>query len=196
MSSIKETAEKIFKTEKGIKNFWIMSTLTFGLTLDTLSDYLGISAEEVWSEYIDKSNFASSVSRKFHYIYVTQIEARANFEDFFRRLCEAARSKDVELYRKVLSEITDSAAISLMHERKSGAKLSDEQILTMLHYQLKYAISNTRLAEMFNINRNVYASRVKRIFVLYPQYESQYHNLTSDYLQNAYQFTRQKRGKK
>lgn len=196
MSLVKEKVESMFKKETNIRNFWLMSVLTFGLTLDSLESLLGMDCDSILNEYFKDSTSRNRVLSKWHNIYVSQNEAVAKFNAFLSRLYRAKQEGDVEEYRKTLREITDADALNLMNTRQSGDRISDEQVHIMLRYQLKYAISNGRVSEIFNINRGMYAQRVKRLFVLYPEYEFPYNELRDSFKESGYKYVRQKRGKK
>lgn len=63
-------------------------------------------------------------------------------------------------------------------------KLSDEQILAILKYQIKYMLETKSIAGIFNIDRGTYSSRVRNLGQEYADLISDFDYL-SDFYHNA-----------
>ena len=179
----KEMLEKMFPTRKKRMNFMANCALTFGIRLDLLSEIMGENKEELYKEYIYKSIYSTSLNFLFNHGFSSQEEAIKNFGDFFTRLNDAYLNKDTELIHEVLQEISDKKALDFKSKHGPNGKINDDEILTVLNYQLKYGLPTTIVSEFFNINRNTYYKRVVALEDNYPKLVSGYYYL-SDYYQN------------
>ena len=79
-----------------------------------------------------------------------QQEAVMEFESFFERLKVASLTKDKNKITIVLEEISDKEAKKIAKRDLSKLQiLTDEEILTILKYQIKYMLSVTQTADIF-----------------------------------------------
>lgn len=179
----KEMLERMFPTKEKRMNFMANCALTFGLKLEGLSEVMGEDKGKLYSEFY-KSVYSDCLIFLFNHGFVIQEEAMANFKDFFTRLTDAYLNKDTELIHEVLLEISDKKAMDFRAKHVSGGKISDEEILTILDYQLKYGLPTTVVTQHFKINRNNYYQRVVALEEKYPKQVSNYYYV-SDYYQNV-----------
>ena len=185
MSVIAEKLQEMFPTEKNRQNFIIMSILTFGLTKESIASLLGISIDELLTSYVYPSNYSLSVNKRWHHISNSQNDAIMKFSTLVGSLYQAYLSKDRDAFKEGLSQITDKFAKNIIDARNPGDKISDEDILTILKYQIKYALSASRTALVFKIERKTYIRRVNKILELHPEYEEAYKSLATTNQQNA-----------
>lgn len=81
--------------------------------------------------------------------------------------------------------MSDKKAICIAKRSDSkGKKLADEQILTILKYQIKYMLETKSIARIFNIDRGTYSSRVRNLGPEYANLISDFDYL-SDFYHNA-----------
>lgn len=179
MSIMAEKLNKMFPTTKNKNNFIVMSILTFGITKESMATFLNINVEELLTTYIYPSSFCESVERRWHHISNSQEEALTNFSDLILALYQAFINRDVKAFKERISKITDKAAKNLIDNRKNGDKISDSDILTILKYQIKYALSAGKTASLFRIDRTNYLKRVSKILETYPEYEEAYKTLAT-----------------
>lgn len=177
MSIMDEKLNKMFPTFKNKNNFIVMSILTFGITKESMADLLGINTGELLTTYIYPSSFCKSVERRWHHISNTQDETVTNFSNLIVALYQAFLNRDVESFKEEISEITDKFAKNIIDNRKPGDKISDADILIILKYQIKYALSSGKTAKLFKIERKTYLKRVGKILEMYPEYEEAYKSL-------------------
>ena len=184
MTTVMNNITKIFTSEKGRQNFIVMSMLTFGLTSDTMANLLGMPTDEFQKQYIWTSELNDSLYRRSQNIANTQEEAVVKFKNFFRRLCLAYLDRNKDLVKEILHEINDALASEVLKTRKSGRPLTDFECLTILKYQIKYALSITTVARIFSVNRVLYSQRIEEILEQYPEYRSAYEVLSDSHLNN------------
>lgn len=149
--------------------------LTFGLNLDAISMLTGFDKETLYNELINRgTKYYESVQRVFKNGMKRQDIAINDFLDFYNRLCQAYEAKDREAISIILHELSDKKAINLAKRPATIKTLTDEQILVILKYQIKYMLSVTQTADIFKLDRHRYAKRVRKL-------EDEYTNLVSDF---------------
>lgn len=185
MSVIAEKLQKMFPTAKNCNNFIIMSILTFGLTKESIDSLLGVSVDEVLTNYVYPSNFCESVERRWHHISNSQENAIALFLDLVGDLYQAYLNRDRDAFKEGVSQVTDKLAKNIIDNRKHGDRICDEDILTILKYQIKYALSASRIAVLFKLERKNYIKRINKILELHPEYQEAYESLAVANQQNA-----------
>ncbi|HIS12725.1 MAG TPA: hypothetical protein IAB40_06435 [Candidatus Onthocola stercoravium] len=181
MTTVMNNISKIFPSEKGRQNFIVMSMLTFGMLPETMANLLGMPVDEFNRKYVWNSEVNDSVYRRSQNVANTQEEAVAKFKNFFRRLCLAYINKDKDLVKKTIQEITDAEANEVIKTRKSGKPLTDQECLTILKYQIKYALSILTISHVFSVGRSHYSQRVEELLEQYPEYRSAYETLCDSY---------------
>lgn len=167
-------------------NFLAKCALTFSLDLDSLSEVTGLDKDKL---YTDLLNFyegnRSSLMYLFKHNFFNQDATKANFINYFRRLTAAYLNKDKKAISLILLEISDKEAIDAKEEIQinkakygNNVPFTEEQILAILKYQLKYGLSGYAISRIFVIDRTKYYSKVLELEDKYPQLLSQYHYLT------------------
>lgn len=159
--------------------FITQSILTFGLTLETTSLLLNADKEYLHSKLSDGNQFYRSLTRTFNHTLKDQEKAKEKFISYFNSLKEAHQSKDKDKIRELLRVINDKDASTLMKEKKKGEPLTDNDILIILKYQLKYMLTSVTISKMFDFDRRNYGERVKRL-------ESEHPELVAEYKELAY----------
>ena len=107
---------------------------------------------------------------------------------YYHSLLNAARNKDLEERKRLVALIGDSKAVELKKRRNPGDKFTEEDLETLIRYQLKYALTATDLAYIFEINRSTFQKNVKKFLEgreeLKKEYEylMDYNNLKRDNL--------------
>lgn len=180
----KEMLERMFPTREKRMNFMANCALTFGLRIDGLSEVMGEDKDKLYNDYVNKSVYGRPLEFLFNHGFVIQEEAMNNFVDFFTRLTNAYLNKDVELIHEVLLEISDKKALDFRAKHAKGGIISDEEILTIVEYQLKYGLPTNVVTQHFKISRSNYCQRVVALEDKYPKQVSNYYYV-SDYYQNV-----------
>ena len=125
------------------RKFIINCSLTFGLRLETLAEILGENKEKIYGELLYATDYMySSLLTLFELGMNVQEDAKKEFIEFFNELVEANKKKDKEKIIELLNVISDKDAMSVIKKRKNGViRLSEEDVLIILKYQLKYLLS-------------------------------------------------------
>lgn len=182
---------QMFPTKEKRNHFLSQCVLTYGLSLDSLCAILGLNKEKTFADLVTKSTkFAESVEKTFKFGMKRQDKASADFILFFTNLSEAYERKNKEEILNVLKKLSDKKAIFIVKRPDPKEKrLTDEQILTILKYQIKYMLQIETIAKIFNIDRGTYSSRVRNLGPEYANLISDFDYL-SDFYHNASLATR------
>lgn len=177
---------QMFPDENKRRRFIINCALTFGLRAETLAALLNTSVETIKSELLYNISYMhNSMQALFHIGMNNQEDAIKNFVDFFTNLIKAYEGKNKTEIANILNELSDKKAICIAKRSDSkGKKLADEQILTILKYQIKYMLETKSIARIFNIDRGTYSSRVRNLGPEYANLISDFDYL-SDFYHNA-----------
>ena len=173
------------------RKFIINCPLTFGLRLETLADILGENKEKIYGELLYATDYMySSLLTLFELGMNVQEDAKKEFIEFFNELVEANKKKDKEKIIELLNVISDKDAMSVIKKRKNGVnRLSEEDVLIILKYQLKYLLSTAKIEKIFQVHHSSYIPRVQSLREKYPVLVSQYEALTEinykNYLQKG-----------
>lgn len=173
------------------RKFIINCSLTFGLRLETLAEILGENKEKIYGELLYATDYMySSLLTLFELGMNVQEDAKKEFIEFFNELVEANKKKDKEKIIELLNVISDKDAMSVIKKRKNGViRLSEEDVLIILKYQLKYLLSTAKIETIFQVHHSSYIPRVQSLREKYPVLVSQYEALTEinykNYLQKG-----------
>lgn len=173
------------------RKFIINCSLTFGLRLETLAEILGENKEKIYGELLYATDYMhSSLLALFELGMNVQEDAKKEFIEFFNELVEANKKKDKEKIIELLNVISDKDAMSVIKKRKNGVnRLSEEDVLIILKYQLKYLLSTAKIETIFQVHHSSYIPRVQSLREKYPVLVSQYEALTEinykNYLQKG-----------
>lgn len=142
--------------------------------------------EKTFDDLVVKNiKYYESVEKVFKFGMKRQEDAIKNFVDFFTNLIKAYEGKNKTEIANILNELSDKKAICIAKRSDSkGKKLADEQILTILKYQIKYMLETKSIARIFNIDRGTYSSRVRNLGPEYANLISDFDYL-SDFYHNA-----------
>lgn len=173
--------------------FLTKCSLTFGLRLDSLSLILKLDKDELYKNMMYNNPLWNSLDMLFKHGMVRQDIAIDNFISYFNELSKAASIKDNAKLIELLNLISDKEAKDLINERKLVKKqLSQEDIVTILKYQLKYMLPSKSVATLFNTSKSNYEKRVKALGEDYDSllsdfyYLEDYHKRLEDIADKAY----------
>ena len=177
---------QMFPTRQKRINFLTNCILTFGLRLETLSYLLGKDVEILVKEIESGNQLYTYISNVFKHGMKHQQEAVMEFESFFERLKVASLTKDKNKITIVLEEISDKEAKKIAKRDLSKLQiLTDEEILTILKYQIKYMLSAMQIETIFHIENSNYARRVRKLQEKYPKLVSDFDYLSDFYYMNS-----------
>lgn len=168
--------DALYKDPEKQYKFIVHAALTFRLHLDTLSQLLQIDENEMLENMIRIVPGAyEAITFLLYHDVCDQNTARQEFLEYYRELINAIRTKDSESKKKLISVVSDARVAKIKNEREAGDLISDEEILAILNYQIKYALKQDEVADMFKINRSNYAKRALKLLEsdtgLYKKYE-------------------------
>lgn len=190
--SAKLSLEVFYRDKEKQYKFLINAALHFRLHLDTLQSLFNIPEKELLDNMITVgSNVYEHLKILFYHDSTNQEKARRNFVMYYHDLLEALRHKNRDEQARLLSIIGDSKAVSLKKKiRECNLKnekltLSEEDIETLLKYQLKYMLSGHEISYVFDIDRKNYNKRIQTFLEMHEDYRERYETL-ADY--NTYKY--------
>jgi len=175
----------IYRSKEGQDKFLFHSALTFRLNLKSLSELFQMDEKEIYHTLIDTSPSCMYGIRYLVYEDGTnQEEAKEKFVNYYKELLNAIRQKNIEEKNRLIDVISDKKIVDLS-KRSSGDKISNEEIITILRYQLKYSLTSSQIQRMFNVHRNNLLKRVRELPDEYQDLKDGYEKL-SDYNADFY----------
>lgn len=180
MTTIMNNINKMFPNDNIKKTFLCQVVLEFGLSLDSLEELLGIDKANIYS-YLESGNdvIERFVYRRLLNPAANQENARNRFKEFIRDLTLACLDKDIAKFKNILSIFSDSGIREFALKHESGMKISDDDILMLLKYQIKYQLNRERLVEMVGINYRNYYRRTKELLEEHPELKADYEALVN-----------------
>lgn len=158
---IKLRIDRFYKNEEQQYIFLRRLSLTFRARLPLLSELFQISEEELYEKLRMYNHRVEDSLKYLYYNDVTnQDVAKRDIISFYQELLTAVVKKDKEVQKFLIGRIADSRIKQLINEKHIDRNLSDEEILVILEYQLKYALDHSDVAGMLGINPDSYRRRV------------------------------------
>lgn len=146
-------------TKLSEENFLRRIALHFRLQPATLAKLFQIDEKSILDSWSDKSGFAyKSLLYLITMDTTNQMLAQELFMSFYIDALNARKNKNVKRLVELLNIILDKKALELM-KREPHSKINDEAIGTMISYQLKYALSTSSTAKLFNANKTSFSAR-------------------------------------
>jgi len=170
---------QLYQSEEKIYKFLAHATLTFRLTLPTLSELLGMTEDEVFSKLMEhKPELSAAFEYLFVYEMLPQRDPRSNFLRYYMQLLNAKKTRDPEEQKRLLALISDKDAKKIKDTRSTeSGRRQKLDIGTIIRYQLKYAIKSVDIAHMFHIGYSVYAREVNLFLADKPDLRCRYDNI-------------------
>ena len=169
----------MFPNKERRTKFIVESALTFGLRLETLSEVLGFDEKNLYKELIYKNNYKQdSLDRLFGLGMNVQEEAKENFINFFNSLVDAYKKKDKTRFQTILGIFSDKEAVRIANrEINFNYRMTEEDALALLKYQLKHSLSVSQMELIFHMYHGSYDNKVNELAIKYPVLVSQYNAL-------------------
>ena len=182
VESTKLRLDVLYNTKEKQYSFLKHAALTFRLHLDTLSNLFSIKEEEILENFVGNAGGSyEAITFLFYHDGKNQKIAKENFISYYRELLNAISNKDKEAKKRLIEQIGDSKAIEFRNkERAINEKITDEEMMTLLRYQLKYALTALNMKSIFGINRQNYQRRIQILLENDPELRSDYEYL-ADY---------------
>ena len=158
--------------------------LTFGIRLQKLSEIFGIE-EELLKNNLNTyaANQFDSLCRLFYHGMTRQDVAETRFREYLSKLCKAFenRGKDKEKISELLSVISDKKALEFKKNHQPSQNMTDEEIFVLLKFQIKYLLGPTGMSQLFDIDRNAYSRRVRKLGDKFPELVAYFDDLCAYY---------------
>lgn len=176
--------EKIYPTFEKRYAFLSKCVLVFGLNLDALSELLQIDGKTLYNNFL-KCNLRNinSVTFVLYHGFQTKEKSQERFREFFASLSTAIMKKDMNKAQELINTLGDTKAINVKAKHAKKENLTNEDILVILKYQLKYCCSTETVCSSFKMSKNNYIKRVMELEDQYPEYINNFYYL-EDYYNN------------
>ena len=172
----------LFKSNLNQKSFILETALVFRLNLDSLfllydiDQIFNVSTkEELYKKMLtDYYMIDYSLKYLFSNDNTDQNIAINNFINYYNKLMIALKMHN-ETYKEYLDMLSDHEINDV--QRKETFELTDNDYLTILNYQLKYAIPTRMIEKEFDIYRTTYTRRINKLLEQNPILQEKYQNL-------------------
>lgn len=165
--------------------FLTSAILTFSLRLESICELLKSSPDYFYQKIMANNKFNASIYKVFTYSIKDQEKAKMEFINYFNKLEEAHKNKNEKRMKELLEVVSDNSLTKLFEEKKEGKlkseSLTDEQIVTIVKYQLKYMLSTIGICKIMDITKNYYTKRVHQLGNEYLALVMDFDTLTDSY---------------
>lgn len=152
--------------------------LTFKAKPELLASLFQIDEKEILTQLILVSGKAySSLLYLLYHDNTNQEVARNNIITFYKDLLNAIRKRDVVTKKDLIESITDNKVSKILKKDIDINNMTDEEIFSILNYQLKYSLDITNLVNTLKINGLTYQKRVELFIQNQPELKTKYMTL-------------------
>lgn len=170
-----------FKNPDAEMLFIFHMALTFKTELPTLADLLQIPEKDLERQMTEvKPDSAYYFYNMANYRF-DQEEAKIRFVRYYQELLIELKRGKKEMLHELLMAVTDNKAESIIKNRQPGTIINDNDLMSILIYQLKYFISCEETSRIFGIKFRNYQDRINQLLELNPELNRQYDFLMSYY---------------
>ena len=188
--SVKLRIDKFYKSEEQQYIFLRRLALTFRARLPLLSELFQIGENELFDKLRMYNHRVEDSLKYLYYFDISdQEEAKRNIIAFYQELLTAVLKKDRDVQKFLIGRIADSRIKGLIKEKHLDRNLSEEEILIILEYQLKYALDHNNVAGMLGISSENYRRRVLAAIAKDEDLKARYERLM-DYNQHLFLSTK------
>ena len=172
----------LFKSNLNQKSFILETALVFRLNLDSLfllydiDQIFNVSTKEELYKKMLTAYYMIDYSLKYLFSNddTDQNIAINNFINYYNKLMIALKMHN-ETYKEYLDMLSDHEINDI--KSKETFELTDNDYLTILNYQLKYAIPTRMIEKEFDIYRTTYTRRINKLLEQNPILQEKYQNL-------------------
>jgi len=153
----------IFDDEEKQMEFLIHLMLTFRVKLSLIEQMFQINKNLLKRKLSEDIKFFDALSYLNFNDETNQEEARENVRYFYKELHNAF--KDNIKKNILFNMISDEKINIIKNSNKSIDILSNDEIISILKYQLKYALNNDQLVNEFNMDMEKYRERIQVVLL-------------------------------
>lgn len=164
----------LYKDQEKQVKFLLHIALTFRLLPDTLANLFQMPVEKINEMLFYGGSSHMGLNYLIEHEFPDQELATAKFLKFYTDLLDAIKVKDKEKMTELLNYLYDVKAIKIARTRESGDPLSEDDIETIVLYQLKYGLSQVAILKVFNISRRGFQPRLVKFLEQNPELRRRY----------------------
>ena len=178
--------QRLYRKPKNQARFLIHVIFTFKLTLESAGEVLDMNPDEILSIIKDNSYVDDELLRLNLYTFHDRFQTRAKgrFIELYINLLDAVKRHDGEKFDAYMSIIDDSKYRELREKRKTGERLTDEDIEIALRHQVKYLLTRFAITDDLKYSISTYTKRVEKILEDNPELSYSYHDIADFYKSN------------
>ncbi len=153
---IRMFVKRIAPEEEGQLQFIAKVALTFGLRYSQIAKIFRIPDEQVGPllrKYSAK-NIINGLDNLYSYGFKEPDLVLNEFYDYINNLYQAYLNRNREDVVNLLGEINDIAFARFHKNHEAGAKITPEEAVAIIKYQVKYFITNVSLCKLAKINND------------------------------------------
>jgi len=154
--------------------------LTFRAKLPLITELFPFTEKDILEKILYNSGEGGtyiSILYLFYHDTTNQDIARRNIIVFYRDILNAIKDNDVTAKKYLLSQVSDYQVLQFRKEHQPGTKINDQQLGLILNYQLKYALNQRQIADIFNIDQANYSIKLKKYLSDKPELQVRYEAL-------------------
>lgn len=180
-----------YKDEKKQLLILYHMALTFRVKVPMLAVLFQFDERELLDKLLTLTNGKKTLDRALKYLLecdtTDQELAAKNLIEFYNEFLIALKNGNHDSVKEIISRVTDAKAQDLSHvARDIGDNLTDEEIVIMFNYQLKYALSTIETAGIFGVDRATLQKRFSDYAATDPNLNIRYEALSDYYYKNFF----------
>ena len=175
--------ELLYADEKKQMQLMKHIALTFRAKPPLLAYLFGIDEEVIIKQLFNNENTFNALNYLINNDYADQEVVKIKIIVYYRDLLNALKNKDKNEINNLISKVSDYKANEIIRKREEGSRISDDDLETIINYQLKYSLSQIEIGKIFGINANHYSMRVQKFLETNNELKEPYEALTN---YNAY----------
>ena len=163
------------KDPKYLNNLVVHLALTFRANSETIQELFGINVGNLkWGNAYEGFLYLEGFDS------TNQELVKQRIRDFYNAYKKARLEGNKEELVNLIRQISDYRA-KKVREREIGQPYSDEDILALINYQIKYGLTNDKMEKVFSLDRDIYARKVQALLTQegYEELRVSYEHLAS-----------------
>ncbi len=184
--------KKINTDPDALKRFIAKVSLTFGFKYSTISnlfryplfDVDKLLREGFKEDNMNNARIKDAIDKLFYWSFKDQDAALKEYNDYINALYQAYYNKDLKKIKELVDFINDIPFYQFKENRKDNSPLTNEDIITILRFELKYFYTPVELCAFLNISVKEYTEGIEKIKDIEPALYNYYHKLIKELRHN------------